>query len=81
VLPVVCVGTAQALPRGSHRPRLRTPIRVVFGRPFTVGLPADRHSRRAVAGVADELRQHLVAHLESVAPAAPPLSGPSGAHS
>jgi cytidylate kinase len=63
IVPVVCHGTAVALPRGAKRPRLRAPIRIVFGEPFTVTLPADLHARRGVAETAEQIRLGLVAHL------------------
>jgi cytidylate kinase len=69
IVPVVCRGTSAALPKGSHRPRWRAPIEVVFGEPFTLTVPQDprrRHSRHAVAEVAEELRGHLLAHLHAV---------------
>lgn len=63
VLPVVCLGTGEALPKGAHRPRRSVPIDVVFGEPFTVEVPANPRSRRALAAVAEDIRVRLAAHL------------------
>lgn len=63
VLPVVCLGTGRALPKGAHWPKRSVPIDVVFGEPFTVEIPANPRSRRALAAVAEDIRLRLAAHL------------------
>jgi 1-acyl-sn-glycerol-3-phosphate acyltransferase len=65
VVPVACVGTAAALPRGSHRPKLRAPVEVVFGAPFSVAVPDNPRARSAVAAAAEEIRIRLADHLAS----------------
>lgn len=67
VVPVAVLGTADALPRGSYRPRWRTPVTVAFGPPLAVTAGLDSRSRRAVAEAAEEIRAQLVAHLASSA--------------
>lgn len=59
VVPVVCRGTARALPRGKLVPRFGTRVDIVFGEPFHVGVQpplrrADIH--QAAAEIADQLR-------------------------
>ena len=66
IVPVVCAGTAQALPKGKAIPRLRAPIDVVFGAPFTIDVPGDPRARETVAAAAEQVRQHLLAHLAEV---------------
>jgi 1-acyl-sn-glycerol-3-phosphate acyltransferase len=62
VVPVACLGTAVALPKGAKFPK-RTPVRVVFGAPFEITMPANPRSRTALKGVSEEIRLHLVDHL------------------
>jgi 1-acyl-sn-glycerol-3-phosphate acyltransferase len=62
VLPVACLGTAVALPKGAKFPK-RTPVTVVFGKPFTITMPDNPRSRTALKGVSEEIRVHLVEHL------------------
>lgn len=64
VLPVACLGTAAALPKGAKFPK-RTPITVVFGAPFEITMPENPRSRTALKGVSEEIRLHLVEHLAS----------------
>lgn len=66
VVPVVCQGTADALPKGHKLPRWRAPIDIVFGPPFRVELDADPRARSTVAAAAEEVRRHLLDHLETV---------------
>jgi 1-acyl-sn-glycerol-3-phosphate acyltransferase len=61
IVPVACLGTSQAWPRGAHFPR-RTPVDVVFGRPFDVDLP-ERVTRQALTHLAEQIRARLVEHL------------------
>jgi 1-acyl-sn-glycerol-3-phosphate acyltransferase len=63
IVPVSCVGTADALPKGTHRIRLRAPVRVVFGEPFQVDPPANVHARRALDAVNEQIRVRLRAHM------------------
>jgi 1-acyl-sn-glycerol-3-phosphate acyltransferase len=62
VLPVACLGTAAALPKGAKFPK-RTPVTVVFGEPFKITMPDNPRSRTALKGVSEEIRLHLVEHL------------------
>jgi 1-acyl-sn-glycerol-3-phosphate acyltransferase len=62
VLPVACLGTAAALPKGAKFPK-RTPVMVVFGEPFKIAMPDNPRSRTALKGVSEEIRLHLVEHL------------------
>jgi 1-acyl-sn-glycerol-3-phosphate acyltransferase len=66
VVPVVCRGTAQALPKGKTLPRWRAPIDVVFGPAFTVEAPGDPRARTTVAAAAEQVRQGVLAHLSSL---------------
>ena len=68
VVPVVCLGTAKALPKGHVLPRFRTRIDVVFGPPFTIDVPGDPRARSTIAAAAEQVRQHLLAHLDSADP-------------
>ncbi|WP_322752289.1 lysophospholipid acyltransferase family protein [Frankia sp. Cas3] len=72
VLPVACIDTGLALPRGARWPRRSVPARVVFGRPFDVEVPANPRSRRALAAVAEDIRLRIADHL--VAARLPPGS-------
>jgi 1-acyl-sn-glycerol-3-phosphate acyltransferase len=63
IVPVSCVGTADALPKGTHRIRLRAPVRVVFGQPFRVEHPPDVHERRALDAVSEQIRVRLREHM------------------
>ena len=66
VVPVVCLGTAQALPKGKRLPRWRAPIEIVFGPVFEIEPAGDARTRSAVAAAAEEIRLRLLRHLESV---------------
>ncbi|TFE34947.1 1-acyl-sn-glycerol-3-phosphate acyltransferase [Frankia sp. B2] len=66
VLPVACINTGAALPRGARWPRRSVPIRVVFGAPFAVEVPANPRSRKALAAVAEDIRVRLLDHLATV---------------
>lgn len=63
IVPVVCRGTAEALPKGRRLPGWRAPVHVTFGRPFQVDAVGDRRSRRAVAEAAEQVRRRLAAEL------------------
>jgi 1-acyl-sn-glycerol-3-phosphate acyltransferase len=70
VVPVVCTGTAAALPKGAVLPRLRTPIDVVFGPAFTIDVAGDPRARSTIADAAEQVRKHLLHHLDDVTSAA-----------
>jgi 1-acyl-sn-glycerol-3-phosphate acyltransferase len=70
IVPVVCTGTAEALPKGKAFPKLRAPIEVVFGEPFTLEVDGDPRTRATVADAAEQIRQRLLAHLGAVNDAA-----------
>lgn len=65
VLPVACINTGDALPKGARWPRRSVQVRVVFGKPFEVDVPANPRSRRALAAVAEDIRVRLLEHLET----------------
>ncbi len=66
IVPVACVGTDAALPKGSHRPRWRTPVKVAYGTPFTLP-PVERpHTSVTLSVVTEEIRRRLAAHVQSV---------------
>jgi 1-acyl-sn-glycerol-3-phosphate acyltransferase len=65
VLPVACINTGDALPKGARWPRRSVQVRVVFGKPFEVDVPANPRSRRALAAVAEDIRVRLLDHLET----------------
>ncbi len=62
VVPVACLGTAEALPKGAKFPK-RTPVSVVFGAPFEITMPDNPRSRTALKAVSEEIRVKLVEHL------------------
>ena len=64
IVPVACIGTERALPKGKKLPRLRSRVDIVFGEPFTVSVPANPRARSAVATAAEEIRVALAAHVE-----------------
>jgi 1-acyl-sn-glycerol-3-phosphate acyltransferase len=66
VVPVVCRGTAEALPKGRKLPRFRAPIEVVFGPCFAIAADGNPRARSTVAAAAEEIRVHLRDHLEAV---------------
>lgn len=70
VVPVVCTGTAAALPKGRLLPRLRVPIDVVFGPAFRIEVTGDPRARSTIADAAEQVRVHLLAHLEAVSASA-----------
>lgn len=67
IVPVACLGTADALPKGARVPRWRAQVDVEFGEPFEIDVDADPRSRRAVASAAEQIRRHLVDHVAAVA--------------
>jgi 1-acyl-sn-glycerol-3-phosphate acyltransferase len=66
IVPVVCVGTAQALPRGRKMPKLGTRVDIVFGPAFTLDVDGNPRARSTVATAAEQIRLHLLRHLQSV---------------
>lgn len=72
IVPVACLGTAEALPRGRHLPRVGSRIRIEFGAPFVVEVGGDRRARATVALAAEQIRARLVEHLATVAAGPPP---------
>jgi len=66
IIPVVCTGTAEALPKGARLPRFRTPISIVFGPTFTLDVPGNPRARSTVAAAAEQIRLRLLDHLETV---------------
>ncbi len=62
ILPVACLGTAAALPKGAKFPK-RTPVSVVFGEPFDVTMPENPRSRTQLKAVSEDIRTRLVDHL------------------
>lgn len=63
VVPVVCLGSLDALPQGSALPRWRASVDVVFGAPFSVVVNGDPRARSTMADAAEQVRDRLVAHL------------------
>lgn len=64
VVPIAVLGTGAALPRGRALPKLRAPVRVVFGPPVTVDPAGDPRARRTVRAAAEQLRLALLGHLQ-----------------
>lgn len=67
VVPVLCTGTAAALPKGRLLPRWRAPVDVVFGPAFRLDVDGNPRARSTVAAAAEQVREHLLAHLEATA--------------
>jgi 1-acyl-sn-glycerol-3-phosphate acyltransferase len=65
VVPVAITGTAEAIPRGTWRPRLRTRVTLRFGPPVGVDAAGDPRARSTVDAVAEQLRQALLAHVQA----------------
>jgi 1-acyl-sn-glycerol-3-phosphate acyltransferase len=66
IVPVVCIGTAEALPKGRKLPKFRTRIDIVFGPPFELSVDGHPRARSTVAAAAEQIRLHLLTHLDSV---------------
>ncbi len=67
VVPIAVHGTGAALPKGRVVPRLRAPVRVVFGPPVTLDTLTsgrDPRARSTVRSAAETLRLALVDHLQ-----------------
>ncbi len=65
VVPVLCKGTHEALPKGKVIPRWRAPIEVVFGPAFMLDIPGDVRTRATIAAAAEQVRAHLLELLEA----------------
>jgi len=76
IVPVVCKGTAAALPKGTKMPRLRAPIEVVFGPAFTLDVAGDPRARATIAAAAEQIRARLLAHLAAQRPDQPREQAP-----
>jgi 1-acyl-sn-glycerol-3-phosphate acyltransferase len=66
IVPVVCTGTAEALPHGAKFPKFRTPVSIVFGPTFTLDVEGNPRARSTVAAAAEQIRLRLLDHLETV---------------
>jgi 1-acyl-sn-glycerol-3-phosphate acyltransferase len=65
IVPVLCKGTRDALPKGKVLPRWRAPIEVVFGPAFTLDIPGDLRTRATIAAAAEQVRSQLLDLLEA----------------
>ncbi len=65
IVPVVCTGTAAALPKGKALPRFRAPIQVVFGPAFSLEVSGDPRTRATIADAAEQIRIQLLEHLRA----------------
>jgi 1-acyl-sn-glycerol-3-phosphate acyltransferase len=66
IIPVVCTGTAEALPKGAKLPKFRAPVSIVFGPTFTLDVAGNPRARSTVAAAAEQIRLRLLDHLETV---------------
>jgi 1-acyl-sn-glycerol-3-phosphate acyltransferase len=64
ILPVGVSGTDALLGRGRRLPRLRAPIRLHVGRPFTLTLDPALSHRAAMNAASDELMRHIAALID-----------------
>jgi hypothetical protein len=58
VLPVGLTGTRECLPKGAHWPR-RTPVAIIFGKPFTVASKRQDGTRISHQEAADGIMLHI----------------------
>lgn len=65
IVPVACLGTNDALPKGRVVPRRSAPITIAFGEQFSVKQPENPRSRRALAAVAEDIRVRMADHVAS----------------
>jgi len=65
IVPVLCTGTAEALPKGRVLPKWRAPVDVVFGPAFRLAVEGNPRARSTVAAAAEQVREHLLAHIEA----------------
>jgi len=68
VVPIAVLGTAEALPKGQSLPRFRAPVDVIFGPAFELEVTGDPRARSTIADAAEQVRRHLLAHLDAVSP-------------
>lgn len=66
IVPVVCTGTAEALPKGAKMLKFRTPISIVFGEAFTLDVEGNPRARSTIAAAAEQIRVRLLDHLDAV---------------
>ena len=66
VVPVMCSGTAEALPKGRLLPRFRTRIDIHFGPSFEIDVDGNPRARSTVAAAAEQVRVHLLEHITAV---------------
>jgi 1-acyl-sn-glycerol-3-phosphate acyltransferase len=64
ILPVGVSGSDYFLGRGKRLPRLRAPIRMHVGKPFTLALDPNLPHRQAMAAASDELMRHIAALVD-----------------
>lgn len=64
ILPVGISGSDAFLGRGKYIPRLRTPITMRVGRPFTLNPDPDLSRREAVMAASDELMRHIASLVD-----------------
>ncbi len=70
IVPIAVHGTGAALPRGRRFPHLRSPVCVVFGRPFHLDVAGSPRARSTVRTAAEQIRLALVDHLRRTQPPA-----------
>ena len=63
VVPVMCRGTAEALPKGRLLPKFRTRIEIHFGPMFEIDVEGNPRARSTVAAAAEQVRVHLLEHI------------------
>lgn len=63
VVPIAVRGTGAALPKGRALPKLRAPVRVVFGPPVRLDVAGDPRARSTIRAGAEQLRLALLDHL------------------
>lgn len=64
ILPVGISGADRFISPGQRTPRLRAPITVRVGRPFTVHMDASLTRRAALSRASDEIMEHIAALVE-----------------
>src|SRR5688572_20353260 len=64
ILPVGVTGSDYFLGRGKRLPRLRAPIRLHIGKPFTLKLDPTLPHRQAMTAASDELMRHIAALVD-----------------
>lgn len=66
VVPVMCRGTAEALPKGRLLPKFGTRIEIHFGPKFDIEVEGNPRARSTVAAAAEQVRVHLLEHIAAV---------------